>query len=191
MSDQSHPGERTTYLLVDGENIDATLGTTILRRRPQPEDRPRWERPIAHLKERWGQDVVGLFFLAVNGEMPMSFVQALMATGYRPVPLSGPPDVKIVDVAIQQTLEALLDRDADVVLASHDGDFAPQMDALAEDDAGRRLGLLAFPELVSGALRRVPDLEIIDLEHEVGAFNQPLPRLRVVPIEEFDPLVYL
>lgn len=37
-------GERTTYLLVDGENIDATLGTSILQRRPTPAERPRWER---------------------------------------------------------------------------------------------------------------------------------------------------
>ncbi|MCW2738704.1 MAG: nuclease, partial [Nocardioides sp.] len=34
--------ERMTYLLVDGENIDATLGTSILGRRPRPEERPRW-----------------------------------------------------------------------------------------------------------------------------------------------------
>ena len=36
--------ERMTYLLVDGENIDATLGTSILGRRPRPEERPRWDR---------------------------------------------------------------------------------------------------------------------------------------------------
>ncbi|MEZ5191645.1 MAG: hypothetical protein R2734_03400 [Nocardioides sp.] len=35
--------DRRTYLLVDGENIDATLGTSILGRRPQPEE-PRWDR---------------------------------------------------------------------------------------------------------------------------------------------------
>jgi uncharacterized protein len=32
---------RTTWLLVDGENIDATLGSAILDRRPQPGERPR------------------------------------------------------------------------------------------------------------------------------------------------------
>jgi len=30
----------TTYVLVDGENIDATLGTSILGRRPHPDERP-------------------------------------------------------------------------------------------------------------------------------------------------------
>ena len=49
----------------------------------------------------------GLFFLAVPGELPTSFVQALIAIGYRPVPLSG--EGKVVDIAIQRTAEALLD----------------------------------------------------------------------------------
>jgi uncharacterized protein len=30
-----------TFLLVDGENIDATLGSSLLGRRPAPEERPR------------------------------------------------------------------------------------------------------------------------------------------------------
>ncbi|WP_278258020.1 hypothetical protein [Nocardioides convexus] len=34
----------------------------------------------------------------------MSFVQALMAIGYRPIPLSGGPGQKVVDIAIQRTL---------------------------------------------------------------------------------------
>lgn len=29
-----------TYLLIDGENIDATLGLSVLERRPTPEERP-------------------------------------------------------------------------------------------------------------------------------------------------------
>ena len=41
--------ERSTYVLVDGENIDATLGTSILSRRPHPTERPRWERLLKHL----------------------------------------------------------------------------------------------------------------------------------------------
>ena len=42
MSEQ--PGGRHTYLLIDGENIDATLGASVLQRRPNPDERPRWER---------------------------------------------------------------------------------------------------------------------------------------------------
>ncbi len=67
-----------------------------------------------------------MFFLnASNGTIPTSFVQALLAMDYRPVPLSGWSDEKVVDIGIQRTLTALLERDdADVVLASHDADFA-------------------------------------------------------------------
>ncbi|MCL1899318.1 MAG: nuclease, partial [Promicromonosporaceae bacterium] len=35
---------RKTYLIVDGENIDATLGMNVLGRRPAPDERPRWDR---------------------------------------------------------------------------------------------------------------------------------------------------
>ena len=178
---------RTTYLLIDGENLDATLGGSILGRRPQPEERPRWNRVLDHVEEAWGQPVRGLFFLAVAGDLPAPFVQAVMAIGYRPIPLQG--DGKVVDIAIQRTLDAIRDRDADVVLGSHDGDFLPQLTALA--DGRRRIGLIGFQEFVNAGFREVPHLEMMDLEHDVGAFNTRLPRVRVIPIDEFDPLEFL
>src|SRR6186997_2274923 len=119
---------RMTYLLVDGENIDATLGTSILGRRPRPEERPRWDRLLEWAERAFDQDVSGLFFLAATTELPTSFVQALLAIGFTPIPLSG--EGKIVDIAIQRTAEALMDREADVVLVSHDGDFVDQISRL-------------------------------------------------------------
>ena len=119
----SEDGTGTTYLLVDGENIDATLGTSILGRRPRPEERPRLGPAAQFARDRYAQDAVGLFFLAANTELPMSFVQALLSMGYRPVPLSGASHEKVVDIAIQRTLEALSERDDDVLLVSNDGDF--------------------------------------------------------------------
>ena len=38
---------RTTYLLIDGENLDATLGVSILERRPRPEERPPMAEVLA------------------------------------------------------------------------------------------------------------------------------------------------
>ncbi|GAA3593562.1 NYN domain-containing protein [Agrococcus terreus] len=178
---------RTTYLLVDGENIDATLGVSLLNRRPQPEERPRWNKLLAFAERAWEQPVQGLFFLAVPGELPTSFVQALIAIGYRPVPLSG--EGKVVDIAIQRTAEALLERDADVMLVSHDGDFAPQLEQLAEGE--RRVGVVGFAEFVAGGLRNVEGVELFDLEYDVAAFNSRLPRVRIIPIDEFDPLEFL
>jgi uncharacterized protein len=182
-----------TFLLVDGENIDATLGGSLLGRRPAPEERPRWDRVRDHAREVWGQPVRGLFFLNASGHVPMPFVQALDALEFRPVLLSGPPEVKVVDVAIQRTLEALAQRGSgDVLLASHDGDFAPQVAALVTDPA-RRVGVLGFRELISTSLTELaPEgLKLYDLEDDVGAFTVALPRIRVIPIEAFDPWTLL
>ena len=183
-----------TFLLVDGENIDATLGGSLLGRRPAPEERPRWDRVRDHARDAWEQPVRGLFFLNGTSHLPMSFVQALTALEFRPVPLSGPPDVKVVDVAIQRTLEALEQRGTgDVLLASHDGDFAPQIAALLRTAPERRVGLMGFRELMSTQLTELvgEGLELHDLEDDVGAFTVALPRTRVIPIEAFDPWTLL
>ena len=183
-------GQRATYLLVDGENIDATLGTSILGRRPRPEERPRWERLLQYAQERWGQPAKGLFFLAANNELPMPFVQALLAIGYRPVPLSGAAGEKVVDIAIQRTLGELRNRDADVLLVSNDGDFVDQVGDLLD---GRRVGVIGFVEFRNHAFVELVEkgLEFFDLEYDVRAFNERLPRVRIIPIDEFDPAQFL
>jgi uncharacterized protein len=179
-----------TFLIVDGENIDATLGVSVLGRRPAPEERPRWDRVRDYARAVWDQPVRGLFFLNASGSLPMSFVQALTTLDYRPVLLSGPADVKVVDVAIQRTLDALAERGrGDMLLASHDGDFAPQVETLAEQTE-RRVGLIGFRELMSGALTDL-GVEFYDLEDDVKAFTVALPRVRVIPIERFDPWTLL
>jgi uncharacterized protein len=181
---------RTTYVLVDGENIDATLGTSILGRRPRPDERPRWERLLQFARERWGQSATGLFFLAANNELPMAFVQALLAIGYRPIALSGGVGEKVVDIAIQRTLTELRRRDADVLLVSNDGDFVGQIDDLLD---GRRVGVAGFVEFRNQGFVELTGrgLETFDLEYDVRAFNEQLPRVRIIPIDEFDPAQFL
>lgn len=183
---------RKTYLIVDGENIDATLGVNVLGHRPTPDERPRWDRISDFGQQLWGQPVSGLFFLnATSGQMPMPFVQALLAMNYRPIPLAGGPGDKVVDMGIQRTLDALVPRDADVLLASHDGDFIPQVEALLTP--GRRVGVLCFREFVNSRMAELAErgLEFYDLEHDLGAFNTALPRVRIIPIDEFDPQMFL
>ena len=186
------PDARVTYLVIDGENLDATLGVSVLGHRPSPDERPRWERVLAHAAQVWGQPVKALFFLnASSGTLPMPFVQALLAIGLRPVPLSGPPGMKVVDVGIQRMLEAIAGRDADVVLGSHDGDFLPQVQALLT--RGRRVALLGFREYVNSGYADLTDagLQVFDLETDVKAFTKPLPRVRILDIEAFDPTAFL
>ncbi len=142
-----------------------------------------------YAEAQWGQPVTGLFFLnASSGHLPGPFVQALLALDYRPVPLSGRSDEKVVDVGIQRTLEALVPRDADVFLVSHDGDFLPQMTALLGGE--RRLGVLGFREYVNAQYTAL-GLEIHDLEDDVKAFNVPLPRVRIIDLVDFDPDYFL
>ncbi len=179
-----------TYVLVDGENIDATLGASILGRRPRPEERPRWERLLQFASERWVQQTSGLFFLAANNDLPMPFIQALLAIGYRPIPLSGGAGEKVVDIAIQRTLVELRHRDADVLLVSNDGDFVDQVRDLLD---GRRVGVVGFVEFRNQTFLDLAKngLEFFDLEHDVKAFNEQLPRVRIIPIAEFDPAQFL
>jgi uncharacterized protein len=181
---------RTTYVLVDGENIDATLGGSILGRRPRPDERPRWDRLLQFAQEEWRQPTVGLFFLAANTELPMSFVQALLALGYRPIPLSGDASEKVVDIAIQRTLIELRRREGDVMLISNDGDFVDEVAGLLD---GRRVGVAGFVEFRNHAFAQLADrgLETFDLEYDVHAFRERLPRVRIIPIEEFDPADFL
>ncbi len=186
------PEGKSTYLIVDGENIDATLGVSVLGRRPNPDERPRWERVRDFAEEVWQQPVKGLFFLnASSGHLPMSFVQALIALEYRPIPLAGAASEKVVDIGIQRTLDAIGSRDGDVLLASHDGDFLPHVTKLL--GAGRRVGLLGFREFFNSGFSALGanGLEMFDLENEVGAFTSMLPRVRIIPLEEFDPVRFL
>ena len=112
-----------TVVLIDGENIDATLGNSLFGRRPHPEERPRWERVTEYVESHWRQPVLGLFFLnASGGVLPAQFVQALLAMKYRPIPLAGRDDEKVVDIGIQRTMDALLERDDDVIIQLSSGD---------------------------------------------------------------------
>jgi uncharacterized protein len=182
-----------TYLLVDGENIDATLGNSILGRvRPTAEQRPRWDRVREFAAKMYGQPCKALFFLnASSGVLPLPFVQALLAMEYRAIPLSGGSDEKVVDMAVLRTLEALRERPGNVILASHDADFVEAVSELL--DGQRRMAVIGFREFVASSYRELEarGLEIFDLEGDVHAFNTPLPRVRIIPITEFDPANYL
>ena len=140
------------------------------------------------IRDRWNQQTRGLFFLNASTNLPMSFIQALLALGYQPIPLSGDADEKVVDIAIQRTLHTLRDRAGDVVLVSHDGDFVDDLAMLAD---GRRLGVLGFTEFRNAGFGDIPGIQFFDLEYDVHAFDAQLPRVRIIPIDEFDPAQFL
>ncbi|MGO1561444.1 MAG: NYN domain-containing protein [Actinomycetaceae bacterium] len=183
----------TTYLVIDGENIDATLGVSILGHRPNPEERPRWDRVLTRAGETWGGETKGLFFLnATSGNLPTTFISALLAMNYRPIPLAGSATEKVVDIGVQRMLEAVLEQGhGNVLLVSHDGDFLPQVEQLL--DAGHKVGVIAFREFLNGDLAALSGkgMRILDLEDDVHAFTAPLPRVRIIPLESFDPIQFL
>lgn len=182
-----------TYLLVDGENIDATLGSSILQRRPESEERPRWERVRSFAEEKWKQPVRPLFFLnSSSGHLPMSFVQALQAMEYVPIPLTGAVSRKVVDEGILRTLDALRDLPGDIMVASHDGDFLEAIEDLL-DDGNRKIGLVGFTEFFNIGFTSLSEdgLHIFDLERDVDAFQKKLPRMRIIDIDDFDPMEFL
>jgi putative heme uptake system protein len=178
---------RRTFVLVDGENLDATLGGSVLARRPEPEERPRWERLLSYADELWGQPATGLFFLNATAHLPNSFVSALLAIGFRPVPLSGKTTEKVVDLGIQRTLDALVEHEADVLLCSHDGDFLEHIERLV---GTRKVGMVGFKEFMNAGFATA-GVEVHDLEYDVKAFNITLPRVRVISLDEFDPEEFL
>lgn len=70
-------------------------------------------------------------------------------------------------------------------------DFIPALRPLLDET--RRLGLVGFKEQVNSLYGElVPSgLKTIDLEYYVAAFNVTLPRIRIIPLDEFDPLPFL
>ena len=96
---------------------------------------------------------------------------------------------KVVDIGIQRTLDALVGHpEADLLLCSHDADFVEHVQRLV--DGERRLGLLAFREFTASSYTAA-GVEIHDLEDDVHAFNVSLPRVRIIPLDLFDPEAFL
>ena len=78
-----------------------------------------------------------------------------------------------------------------MLLASHDSDFAPQIAELLTP--GRNVGVLGFREFTSTTLQHLTEagLQLFDLETDARAFTVVLPRVRIIPLSEFDPTAYL
>ena len=63
-------------------------------------------------------------------------------------------------------------------------DFVDDVGALLD---GRRVGVMGFAEFRNAAFADLPGVAFFDLEYDVDAFDAQLPRVRVIPIDEFDP----
>lgn len=181
-----------TYVLIDGENIDWAL-SDLVKRKPYPNERPRWREIVQHFAAGGTRPVVPLLFLNCPGDVvPIQFVTFLRSIGVRPVLLRG--EGKVVDLGIERTLEALLHHDGDVALLSHDGDFLDAVKALLDHD--RSVSLVCLPERANAEFEALREhgLAVVDLERDIAnAFEVPLnrPIFTVVDVADFDPEVFL
>ena len=187
---------RKVYLLIDGENIDRTLGQ-ILSKKPKPDQRPRWDKVKNFIEKEFQAHCRPLFFLNATDGVSGAFLQALKVVDFVPIPLVGPSDTKIVDQGILKMLAAIKEAGSannflpGVALVSHDADFKSLFASMAKD---HQLALLGFKEFFSGDYYGIPGLRIFDLEEDVKAFIEdavPLPRLRAIELDKFDPTRYL
>jgi uncharacterized protein len=185
-----------TYVIIDAENLDRTIGE-ILGRRPSAGERVNYQSLVSFCSEKWPKPVKCLVCLNVRGEQvpePMlGFVQALRASKCDVIPLYGRPDQKVVDLGIVKLLGALKDLPAaNVVLGSHDGeDFAPHLVPLL--GAQRSVAVLGFREFFSQKFRELvaQGLQLFDLEYDARALPARLPRLVPIAVDEFDPKAFL
>lgn len=176
--------DELVYLLIDGENIDRTLGQ-ILEGKPLSHQRPRWDRIKQYVEKQTGKTCRALFFINAWRGLHGPFIQALRAGGYIPIPLQGEPNMKVVDVGIINTLEALKAKTGDIWLASHDADFKEALMALHEANPTRKLNLIGFQEYFSGEYGS--PFTFSDLEEDVQAFEGNLPRIRVMHVDDYNP----
>ena len=75
------------------------------------------------------------------------------------------------------------------MLVSHDGDFLEDLASLVS--TGRRVGIAAFTEFRNIGFATLAGVERFDLEYDARVFDSALPRIRVIPIDEFDPASFL
>lgn len=176
-----------TYLLVDGENVDSTLGT-ILNRKPEPEERPRWDRVSGFVKDLWeDEELKSLFFFNIkkNGPVPYKFIHALEVFGYETVLLEG-RNSAVVDEGIKKTLNVIGEKEGNIALVTHDHGYCDLLkDAMVNHD--RKLAIIGFTEFISADYSKELPVSVHDLERDVNAFIATLSRNKVVQLDSFDP----
>jgi putative heme uptake system protein len=186
----------STYVLVDAENIDWAV-SHIIGRKPEPQDRVQFDKLVEFCEQRFTGPVKCIVALNVRSDQipdsMLGFIKALRSAGCDVAPLYGRTDQKVVDLAILKLLAAIGERQANVVLASHDGgDFAQALRPLLETE-GRQVAVLGFREYFSQKFRELlPNgLQMVDLELDAKVFARRLPRLFPIKIDEFDPNAFL
>ena len=189
--------DRPLIGLIDFENIDGAVHGFVGSENLGPETRPDFLRVADFFRDRAGAGKVEVYgFLQDNGRNS-GFANFLeRECGFRVevlIPESKGADCprprSVVDEAIINVLENLEERDCDVILMSHDGDYFETLECLHNRGVNRdrSFGVCGFPEKMSALYREANWIKKIDLEHDVGAFQNPLPnRRRAIAVDDLD-----
>ena len=174
--------DRTAHFFIDGPNIDATLGTEILERKPQPAERPRWDRvrDVAHAHYQ-----VGRLCFVLNGDtfdyQRSPFYRALKHMGYNVATPSSEDWCKAegddpVDEFIKGQLQRLVPlvkkgEVAGVLIATHDHGYAAALGEILA--GGGYVYVVGFKELMAPAIVDLRDkgAVLLDLQHDFCAFD--------------------
>jgi len=179
--------QKTLPLFIDGPNVDVVFGSSILRRKPLSHERPRWDRIVRVARGTYG--VTEVHFV-LNGDKfddsRTPFYRFLRSIGCEvPTPKKAEwcklDSDDPVDEYIRHHVRSLpkrirLDEVDGVLLASHDGGYAPCLADLL--DSGGFVGILGFrewfaPELIA---LKAKGATLIDLERDFGGFDGGLDR---------------
>lgn len=185
--------DRPLIALLDLENIDGVVGNLVGHENLGPETRPDFRRVAEFFRERAGAgDLKVLGFLQDHEDgRNHGFARFLEgACDFHIGLLTPEPERSIVDDAINNALADLEERHGDVILLSHDGDYFEHLESLRDHgiDRERRFIVIGFPEMMNNLYRTADWIETIDLEHDVGAFQNPLPnRRRPTAVDDLDP----
>jgi uncharacterized protein len=161
-------------VFVDGPNIDMVLGDSIIRRKPSPHERPRWERVRQYCVDEF-RCTRREFVLNGNrfdNDAAFKFYRKLHELGWSPAcPKHDAEDP--VDWYIRRQLRkhaASRSRSA-VVLIAHDHGYAKYLEAIL--DYGGAVVVIGFREWLAPELSDLQQVgaEFLDLEYDLGAFN--------------------
>jgi len=172
-----------SYLFIDGPNIDMTLGSSILARKPGSMDRPRWDS-VARYAEQQLRCSRPTFVLNGNtfstgGSKLYAFRRALQSFRFAvECPKGSIDDGDPVDQFILEQLQIIsrFNRPCSVAVMSHDHGYADSLSSLAM--LGNRVTVIGFVEELAPQLLKLENhgVGILDLEHHLCAFDAPLPR---------------
>lgn len=174
----------STCIVVDCENIDSVLGFQILGRKPAPSQRTDFAVIEPWFRRRFGSPVKLLLVIREGeGQQRLAvqrFTSALVAMGHRPIfaeryaasnGICPPSSREVVDHVVCDLL-ARASSDT-IVYMGHD--FCAAEVLAQQKQKGSHVFACGFEGHFATAILDVVE-DVLDLEYDVGAFNQPLPR---------------